>query len=82
MKTNSKNKYAVIASGNFLSRRLPKEWEDDSYWEDKRWEFVEEFIDEFKVSNYDDWEAHAILEEIEHTSALICEVVDKEVSDE
>ena len=82
MKTNSKNKYAVIASGNFLSRRLPKEWEDDSYWEDKRWEFVEEFIDEYKVSNYDDWEGHAILEEIEHTSALICEVVDKEVSDE
>ena len=74
-------KYAVIASGNFLSRRLPEEWEEDLYWEDKKWSDVEEFIDKHKVSNYEDWPAHAILEEIENTSDLIFEVVNKEVSD-
>ena len=78
-----KKDYYTEASGFFLTRPYPKDWDTDWYWEDKKWADLDEFIDEYKNDTYrDDWESFQIEEEIEKLSNLLFEVVSKEVSSE
>ena len=77
----SKN-YYVEASGFFLTRPYPKDWNDESYWEDKNWADLYEFIDAHITEHYENWNSYLIKEEIEKLNNLLSEVVNKEVSNE
>ena len=77
----SKN-YYVEASGFFLTRPYPKDWDDRSDWDKKKWADLYKFIDAHITEHYEHWDSYLIDVEIRKLNNLLSEVVNKEVSDE
>tara|TARA_Y100001938_G_scaffold133861_1_gene193670 strand:+ start:692 stop:961 length:270 start_codon:yes stop_codon:yes gene_type:complete len=68
--------YYVEASGFFLTRPFPEDWNDESYWEDTKWADLYDFIDDHITEHYEDWDTYLIEEEIEKLSNLLFETVE------